>query len=149
MRPAANPGVPGEENWRGHRPPASALHDSTGSIDCGDIPEKGNIQSIMNFLTAHPMRPMDKIACRRFRVYVAATDSQLRDLLLLIGTQAVVLCEQLDVTTDKGDGHTIAPFRKITFATPSYLFITTYQITDWLMSLSLFGGRIAMEDFLQ
>lgn len=95
------------------------------------------------------MRPRGKTACRRFKIYVAATDDQLRDLLLLIGTQAVVLCEQLDVTTDEGEAHTAAPFRKITFAVPSYLFLSTYQITDWLMSLSLFGGQIGTEDFMQ
>lgn len=92
---------------------------------------------------------MGKTACRRFRIYVAATDSQLRDLLLLIGSQAVVLCEQLDVTTDEGDDPSSTPFRRITFATPSYLFITSHQVTDWLMSLCLFGGHIVMEDFLQ
>lgn len=95
------------------------------------------------------MRAKGKTACRRIKIYVAASDGQLRDLLLLIGTQAVVLCEQLVVVTDDDEGHSSAPFRKITFAVPSYLMLSSYQITDWLMSLSLFGGQIGTEDFLQ
>ncbi|WP_312435421.1 hypothetical protein [Janthinobacterium sp.] len=95
------------------------------------------------------MRAKGKTACRRIRIYVAASDGQLDALLLLIGTQAVVLCEQLVVITDDNDGHSFSPFRKITFAVPSYLLISAYQVTDWLMSLSLFGGQIGTEDFLQ
>jgi hypothetical protein len=70
----------------------------------------------------HPMRPMGKTACRRFRIYVAATDSQLRDLLLLIGTQAVVLSEQLDVTSDDGGGPSFTPYRRITLR-PRHIFL--------------------------
>lgn len=95
------------------------------------------------------IRPKGKTACTRFKINVAATDGQLRDLLLLIGTQAVMLCEQLNVTTDDDGGLTSVPFRRITFALPSYLLLSTYRITDWMMSLSLFGGQVTAEDFLQ
>ena len=94
------------------------------------------------------MQTKGKTVCRRIKIYVAASDGQLRDLLLLIDTQAVVLCEQLVVATDDDDNSSV-PFRKITFAVPSYLMLSSYQVTDWLMSLSLFGGQIGTEDFLQ
>ena len=96
------------------------------------------------------MQAKGKTVCRRIKIYVAASDGQLRDLLLLIDIQAVVLCEQLVVATDDDvDDQSSVPFRKITFAVPSYLMLSSYQITDWLMSLSLFGGQIGTEDFLQ
>lgn len=105
---------------------------------------------MINFFAARlMMRANGKTACRRIRIYIAASDGQLDALLLLIGAQAVVLCEQLAVATDDDEGHASAPFRKITFAVPSNLMLSSYQITDWLMSLSLFGGHIGTEEFLQ
>jgi len=95
------------------------------------------------------IRPKGKTDCKRYKINVAATDGQLRDLLLLIGTQAVVLCEQLDVTTNDDNARSASPLRKITFAVPSYLSLSTYQIADWMVSLSLFDGQVGIEDFMQ
>lgn len=88
-------------------------------------------------------------ACTRLKIYVAATDKQLSALLELINAHAVILCEPLLVTTDGADGPPSIPFRKVTFATPTYLLLSSRQITDWLMSLSLFGGLVTEENFMQ
>lgn len=88
-------------------------------------------------------------ACTRIKIYVSATDKQLSDLLQLIKAHAVVLCEPLLVATDGADGPPSIPFRRVTFATPTYLLLSTSQITDWLLSLSLFGGWVGTEDFMQ
>ena len=89
-------------------------------------------------------------ACTRIKIYVGATDMQLSALLQLINTHAVVLCEPLLVTTDGADDDPPSiPFRKVTFATPSWLLLSTRQLTDWLMSLRLFGGLVTAEEFVQ
>lgn len=80
---------------------------------------------------------------KRFRIYVPANDIELNDLLLLINKHVTILCEPVEVCTDK---YSSVPLRKVTFAVPSSFHLTCSIVTKWLVSLKLTGGQIVMNE---
>lgn len=76
---------------------------------------------------------------KTFKIFVPATDEELRSLLLLICTCSPMYSEQIAVTTDYS---ALVPARTITFAVPLRFPLSTQMVTDWLMSMSLLGGYV-------
>lgn len=84
------------------------------------------------------LQPLSKT----FKIFVPATEDELRGLLLLITTRGLTYTEHVKVITDYSS---LVPGRTITFSVPKHFPISTHMITDWLMSMNLLGGYVERE----